>query len=326
MEQRKNRARKGSSTKIIPPKKQSENLSRDEVRSINKKKLKRKRKMKKAAALIALALVIVCISVILVLTVFFKVNKIVISGPDVYPDNKIIEQSNIELGSSLFGVNEKEINELLTQRLPYIKSVKITRKLPDTVNVQITSTTEIAAVSYGTGYVLVDETGKVLSKASTEVNDGVAVVNGVKVKSCDEGKVISFDSEEITENFILLIQEIKSNGLEGITEIVLADNKEFKAVYDNRIIIKFGSMDDLEVKIQRAKYAIDKENQNNPYYEGVLDLQYESQYHFSPGTEEELTISPEFVTDENGKVLTDEYGNFVTHPSTTTVEGEQEEE
>ena len=52
MEQNKRKRSGRSATKIIPPKKKkTENLSRDEVRSINKKKIRRKRKAKRFALL-----------------------------------------------------------------------------------------------------------------------------------------------------------------------------------------------------------------------------------------------------------------------------------
>lgn len=328
MEQKKKQKRKGSSTKIIAPKNnKTEHLSKDEVRSINKQKLKRRRKIKRIISLLCLAISIVCVSAVLVLTVFFKINTIKISGASVYANKKIIEQSNITIGSSLFSVNEEELNELLTKRLPYIKEIKLKRKLPDTISIEVVETTEVAAFSNGSAYVLIDETGKVLSKSATEIKDGVTLVKGLSFKTAEEGKVITFNDEKLTADFLELLGSIKENELQLITEISLTKDKEFKAVYDGRIIIKFGLMDDIDKKIQRAKIAIDQENSINPYCEGVLDLGAGTNYYFKPGPEEELTISPVFVTDENGNVVTDAEGEFVTHPPLTSDEdGNKDEE
>ena len=61
-EQKRRKSRRGE-TKLIPPKKDKmENLSRDEVRSINKKKNHRKRKIKRIAALCVFALAVILIT------------------------------------------------------------------------------------------------------------------------------------------------------------------------------------------------------------------------------------------------------------------------
>ena len=73
MEQRNKKRSNRSKTKIIPPKKKRpESLSRDEVRSINKKKIIRKRKAERLAMLSALALAVLSIGVLLIMVLFFK--------------------------------------------------------------------------------------------------------------------------------------------------------------------------------------------------------------------------------------------------------------
>ncbi len=327
MERKKRKKTNGSSTKIIAPKnKKGENLSKDEVRSINKQKLKKKRKIKRIVSLLCLAMSIICLSVVLVLTVFFKTNAIKVSGSKVYDNKTIIEQSNIELGSSLFSVSEEEVNDVLTRRLPYIKRVKLTRKLPDTINIEVFATSEVAAFPIGNNYVLIDETGKVLDKDATQVKDGVAIVSNIKFATAEEGGKIILGNKQLTEDFLTLISEIKKNDFDSVTEIILAGNKEFKIVYDNRITIKFGLMGDFDKKIQRAKAAIEQENIIDPYREGVIEFDSGNKFHFEPGQEEELTISPDFVTDGNGNVVTDLDGDFVTHPQSTDTAGGEDDE
>lgn len=322
MEQPRKNSPKRSQTKIIPPKKKTENLSRDEVRSINKKRIRRKRKIKKLVALFLLAFVIICVGVLLALTVFFKINTINIAGSKVYANSQVLEASGIEIGSSLFGVNEDKLNKILPEKLPYIKSVKVVRKLPDTLTVEITATRETAAFISGAGYILVDDTGKVLDKDAQMLRENVAVVSGVKPKNVVEGKQISLGKDEVNEDFTTVLSTLQSSDFDGVTEIVLTEKGEFKLIYEDRITIKLGSMENLELKLQRAKAAIDKENQINPYSEGVLDLKTEPYAYFKAGADEEQTIPPEFVTDEAGNIVTDENGAFVTKASESS---EQEE-
>lgn len=311
MEQHGRRTAKRSGTKIIPPKKNVENLSRDEVRSINKKRIKRKRKIKKMMSLLALSSVVFCVGVLLVLTVFFKINTVNVTGAKIYANSKVMEESGIEIGSSLFSVSEKKLNEILPQKLPYVKSVKLTRKLPDTLVIDVTATRETAAFVYGSGYILVDDSGKVLDRDAKMLRENVAVVSGVALKGAPQGQKISLDNETVTGDLITILSEIKKSKFNGVTEIILKDN-EFKLLYEDRITIKLGAMTNLDVKLQRAKAAIDKEDKINPYSEGVLDLKTEPYAYFKLGAEEEITLPQEYVTDEEGNAVTDENGEYLT--------------
>ena len=328
MEQHGRKTAKRSGTKIIPPKKNVENLSRDEVRSINKKRIKRKRKIKKMMSLLALSSVVLCVGVLLVLTVFFKINTVNVTGAKIYANSKVMEESGIEIGSSLFSVSEKNLNEILPQKLPYVKSVKLTRKLPDTLVIDVTATRETAAFVYGSGYILVDDSGKVLDRDAKMLRENVAVVSGVALKGAPQGQKISLDNETVTGDLITILSEIKKSKFNGVTEIILKDN-EFKLLYEDRITIKLGAMTNLDVKLQRAKAAIDKEDKINPYSEGVLDLKTEPYAYFRLGAEEEVTLPQVYVTDEEGNAVTDENGEYLTtEPSsdeTSTTEAAAEE-
>ncbi len=312
MEQPRKNSPKRAQTKIVSPKKKTENLSRDEVRSINKKRIRRKRKIKKLVALFLLAFVMMCAGVLLALTVFFKINTVKITGSKVYANAQVLEAGGIEIGDGLFSVNEEKLNEVLSEKLPYIKSVKVIRKLPDTLSIQVTATREAAAFISTAGYILVDDTGKVLDTDAQMLRENVAVVTGVQPKNAIEGKSVSLGNDNINEDFKTVLSTLQASEFNGVTEIILTENGEFKLLYEDRITIKLGSMENLGLKLKRAKAAIDKENLINPYSEGVLDLKTEPYAYFKSGTEEEETLPPEFMTDENGELVTDENGEFVT--------------
>lgn len=312
MEQPRKNSPKRSQTKIIPPKKKTENLSRDEVRSINKKRIRRKRKIKKMVTLFFLASVIMCAGVLLAVTVFFKINTVNITGAKVYANNRVLESADIEIGSSLFSVDEEKLNKDLPKKLPYIKSVKVVRKLPDTLILEITATRETAAFVSGAGYILIDDTGKVLDKDARMLRENVAVVSGAQPDNVTEGEVLSLGKEDVDEDFLTVLSTLQKSEFDGVNEIILTKDGEFKLIYEDRITIKLGSMENLDLKLQRAKVAIDKENQINPYSEGVLDLKTEPYAYFKAGAEEEESLPPEFVTDEEGNLVTDENGDYVT--------------
>lgn len=324
MDNKKVNKRKHSATKIIPPKANSAPLSRDEIRSINKKKVKRRRKAKRLALLLFMAIAIICVCIVLVFSFFFKVGSVKVTGDNVYADKEIIQKSGIEIGESLFLIDAENLNETLTTALPYIKNVTVEKKLPDSVTLKISATREVAAFQKESGFVLVDETGKVLDKNSSMLRDGVAVVNGAKLKSAPEGGKVEL-SNGLTDDFISVLNAISNGKLKLLTEINVKEQGEFELRYDGRITIKLGTVDNVETKLKRAVATLEKENEINPYSEGVLDLRTDGFAYFRPG-EEEATSKAEPVTDENGKVVPETTESTDENNDNNSDEGENTDE
>ncbi len=284
MEQNKRKKSRRSSTKIIPPKKKKmENLSRDEVRSINKKKIRRKRKAKRLALLAGLALVVACAGIALVLAVFFKIGTIQVKGDKAYSNAQVIKGSGIEIGSNLFLVDEEKVNEKITTALPYINSVTVEMDLPDTIIIDVTATREVAALPYKKGFILVDENGKVLDRDADMIRDGVAIVGGVQLKGAPQGGTVKLNNDDVTNRFIELLGAVKQSGIQQLTGITYTKRGTFELKYDDRITVKIGSFTNLLHKLRLAKAAIEKENDINSYSVGTLDVSVEPYVYFSAG-------------------------------------------
>lgn len=284
----KSRKKTKRKTVIKPPKKKAnQHLSRDEVRSINKKRMSRRRKLKKHILTVLLAVAVMCVGIVLVFSLFFRINTITVSGDRVYSDKMVVEKSEIVSGKNLFRVNEKSVSEKLSKELPYIKEITIERKLPDTLIINVTATREAAAVTTAKGFVLIDETGKILDKNASILKENVAVIKGVKLKEYEEGAMVCFTDEKKTETLLALLGAIKKSGLELLTEIDLKNINDIKIKYDDRITFEVGSLTNIETKLARGVAALEKENEINSYSKGTLDLKTEPYVYFKSGHEED---------------------------------------
>lgn len=284
-----NKGRKKSKKKtvLVPPKKnKNSHLSRDEVRSINKKKMSRRRKLKKNIFSVLLALLVMCVGVILVFSLFFKINNITISGDKAYSDKMVVEKSGIEFGENLFKVNEEKLSKKLSKDLPYIKNVTIERKLPDTIIINVEASKEVGAITTQKGFVLLDETGKVLDKNASILKENVAVINNVKLKEYTEGETVVLTDEKKTETLIKLFEAIKNAEMQLLTEIDLKNVNDIKIKYDDRITFAVGSLTNIETKLARGIAALEKENEINAYSEGTLDLKTEPYVYFKSGSDD----------------------------------------
>lgn len=284
-----NKSRKKTKRKTVikPPKKNNNNhLSRDEVRSINKKKMSRKRKLKKHILTILLAVVVMCVGLVLVFSLFFKINTITISGDKVYSDKMITEKSGVAIGENLFKIKEEKLTESLSKELPYVKAVTVERKLPDTLIINVEAAKEVGAITTSKGFVLIDETGKVLDKNASILKENVAVINNVRLKEYVEGEKVVLTDEKKTETLIKLFEAIKNADMQLLTEIDLKNINDIKIKYDDRITFAVGSLTNIETKLARGVAALEKENEINAYSEGTLDLKTEPYVYFKSGSEE----------------------------------------
>lgn len=281
-------------------------MSRDEVRSMNKKKIHRKRKIKRIAVLAVLALAILCAGIALVLTVFFRIDTIQIKGERLYGDKEIIAYSGVEIGDNLFMISEKKINESLSSNMPYIKSITIERKMPDTLIINVVSAKASAAIPYGDGYVIIDADGKILDNNAPKVPENTPSVSGLKVTEPVEGQSVTLSGEGNTEDLLEITKAIRDSGIEKITEINCIKKGYYELKYDGRVTLKLGSMVNAYEKLARAKKTIEEQNINE-YFIGTLNLSVEPNVYISSGDKDKEDTTD--VTDENGNIILPEGEN-----------------
>ena len=81
-------------------------------------------------AAVALAL---CLS----LSIFFKVRTVTVAGAEKYTPWSVMEASGIQEGENLISLNTISAAARVLKALPYVESVQVGIKLPDTVNIEI---------------------------------------------------------------------------------------------------------------------------------------------------------------------------------------------
>ena len=115
-------------------------LSNNE-RIINRTNQRRQKiRRKKIIIRTLIGIVFFCVGIVLALTLFFNINKIVVSGDKVYSDKEIIDASGVNIGDNLIFLSKAELNEEISSELSYVGSAKIKRRLPSTLEIIITKT------------------------------------------------------------------------------------------------------------------------------------------------------------------------------------------
>ncbi|MCD8143136.1 MAG: FtsQ-type POTRA domain-containing protein [Clostridiales bacterium] len=110
------------------------------------------------------------ISVVLILAVilggsivFFKINAIQVEGNVHYTEEEIVDASGVNLGDNLLLTRDTTVVARLLTQLPYVSSVTLSHKLPDTLVITVAESDAQAAIYDGSGsWWLMDSSGKLL--------------------------------------------------------------------------------------------------------------------------------------------------------------------
>lgn len=290
MEKRKTTLKKADGGKTVikaPRRKQEEGLSRDERRSLNKKKRDRRHKISRIIKSCLLLVFVVCLGAVLSLTVFFKISKIEVTGDKVYSESLVVSKCGASVGDNLFRVSAEKVNKSLVSTLPYVDSAAVKRKMPGTLVIDITAANEVAAIGAQKGFIILGSNGRVLDGDASMLKESVPLVQGVSVSKCTEGENLELNDEKKQAALFSLLNAIDESDFKLLTDIKINDINNIKLVYDGRITVKVGDTSDIVNKLKRAAASIEKENEMSLTTVGVLNVKTAPNSYFSPGEDEE---------------------------------------
>ena len=126
----------------------------------------------------------VVVALVLGLSVFFKVETIVVSGAEVYSAWAVREASGIAEGDNLLSFSTVRASSQIMANLPYVAKVRIGIKLPDTVNIMIEEEDVVYAIKSSVGdWWLMNSKGEVIEQTNGGTAAGYTQVLGVTLEN-----------------------------------------------------------------------------------------------------------------------------------------------
>ena len=110
---------------------------------------RRRRRGSLGPLLRVLSLLLAAVAIVAALTLFFKVDQVLVTGNSRYTQEEIVAASGVEKGDNLILLDKYRISQSVYTSLPYISEVRINRKLPDTLVVDVTETAASAVIRGG---------------------------------------------------------------------------------------------------------------------------------------------------------------------------------
>ena len=241
----------------------------------------------------------VVLALTLGLSVFFKVKTITVSGAEKYTAWAVKEASGIEEGDNLLSFGSIKACGRIITALPYVESVRIGIKLPDTVNIEIKELDVAYAIRDTSGlWWLMTAEGKMVDQVDAATAAGYTYVKGVKLDMPSVGgeavaaeessqSTIPLDSEEeaitipvtVTAQDKLntaldILQYLEENGIIGqITTVDVSDISNLLMDYNGeQYDIRLGDTERLSYKIELMYQAIQSLKE---YDTGLLDVSFD---------------------------------------------------
>ncbi|NLY86483.1 MAG: FtsQ-type POTRA domain-containing protein [Tissierellia bacterium] len=205
---------------------------------------KRRRRLYFRIFLLALS---ICFVIILVLnTDLFVINNIEVIGNDKLSKENIVLGSSIKVGDNIFKISTKE-GENNLKSLAYIKDVKIKRKLPKEILIEVVERKELLQIKNISSLALVDEEGYILDLKSHE-DENLPLINGLNIDNKKIGENINV-TEDMKLNFEFIKEGHALGLLQKMKEVDMADNDNINIELNNGILIAFGDINNVKYKM-----------------------------------------------------------------------------
>lgn len=233
----------------------------------------RKRKIKRFLTAFSIFLVIAVISVMLSLTVFFKTEKIIVTGETRYSHDEIISVSQIETGENIFLCDKSTASKKIVDAFPFVAEANVSFVIPNAITIEIVEEVPSYVVGYSDGYYIIGENGRILEKTA-ENYDNLPVVQGTEMTTNVIGEYADFTDENITSILSQLVNVLEAYEFDNVTVIDISDTAKIKFVYDDRIVVVIGYPEDISYKVKTAQTIINEklDPNNTGLIKGTLDV------------------------------------------------------
>ncbi|MBO0927450.1 cell division protein FtsQ/DivIB [Staphylococcus sp. 30400_3112M30941] len=187
-----------------------------------KRKLRRKRQKRIQYSIITILVLLIAVILIYMFSPLSKIAHVNINGNNHVSTSKINKILNVKSDSRMYTFSKKNaINDL--EEDPLIKNVDIHKKLPNTLNVDITENEIIALVKYKGKYLPLLESGKLLKDSNdVKINDAPVMDGFSGTKENDMIKALS-DMKPEVRRYIAEVSYAPSKNKQSRIELYTTD-------------------------------------------------------------------------------------------------------
>ena len=231
------------------------------------------------------------------ISIFFSVEVVNVAGTEKYDAWTVKEASGIQYGDNLLSFGKAKAAGKIKLELPYVNTVRIGIKLPNTVNIEITEWNVLYSIrDEGNGWWLINSEGTIIDNVDSATAGEYTKILGVAVAEPVEGQPAkaletsnATDSEGETLMSVVrasdqlytalnIIACLEDNGIVGeVASVDVSDLGNLELWYGQRFQVQLGDSTELNYKIKCLKSVVkgtDEKNSLKEYDSGILDISF----------------------------------------------------
>lgn len=235
----------------------------EQRKKISKQEKKRKKRIKKIKLFLKIFLligIIVGSCVFAFTSPIFNIKNINVVNNVTIPSDTIISLSGLKTDENIFKFYKGNVIQKIKEN-PYVENIEIHRKLPTTVEIDVTERVATYNIDYMGKYAYINTQGYILEISEDSKN--MPVIHGIETK--EENIILGkrLDKEDLKklEDVIKIMNEAKECGLDGqVTYIDISESNNYSIYLSNEEkTVYLGDGSNLNNKMLYVQAIIEKE-------------------------------------------------------------------
>lgn len=261
-------------------------------RKLTRKVLRRRRIIRRLTAL-AMLLCVIAAGIYLTVTMLFKISAIqvrtadgVVSEAGGYSSEQIVQALGVNLEENIFSFDPASKAAALEQVFPLLENIRVERDYPGTVVIQVTEAQPAYTMQTSGGWLTLSASLKILSSDAAQPA-GLPTLYGGEPVSQNPGTQLSFEQptpassvasdsaasdsaasdsasgtaeeagDKRLDSLNTLLAALDALGMRGdVTRIEFADPEEMSFLYQDRISVLLGTLNELDYKLKLAQHVL----------------------------------------------------------------------
>ncbi len=225
-----------------------------------------------------LSVLIICAAIVAALTLFFKVETIEVMGESRYSEATILEAAGVSVGDNLYLLNKYTVSSNIYQKCPYVQDVRINRQPPDTLVIEVTECSAVAAIAQNGSYWLISSQGKIVEK---KTSSDLPKVDGCVLVDPAVGSWVQMEEGSDQTELCALLAALEDAGvMDQMEGIHLDDAGTVVMDYAGRFTVELPRGADYAKKLYQLSSAISQLETNET---GTFNMNDEEKTFFIPG-------------------------------------------
>ena len=211
-----------------------------------------------------LSTLIICAVIVAALTLFFRVDTIVVTGEERYTEEEVAAATGVAQGDNLFLLNKRDVDTNIKRELPYVEDTRINKKLPDVLLVEIVKEckTPLAVIQDGSAW-LVSARGKIVEQRPAGEASDCGTITGCQLLAPSVGTKLALatEYEGQKESLLDLMKALEKAGImDKVNAIHLEDLAVLVMDYEGRFQVELPYHADYDYKLQYLLAAVENED------------------------------------------------------------------